>query len=204
MKLFYSPNAVSAATAIALYEAGIPFEPVRVNFAEAEQTKPAYLEVNPKGRVPALVTTQGTLTETPALLEYVASLAPEKNLMPTEPFAAAEVRSIISYLASTMHINHAHRVRGARWADRQESFADMQAKVPETMAASCAYLEPQIKGPFLFGDAVTIADCHLYVVCTWLEGDGVDVAEFPKLAAFMKAMRARPAVEAAYAAGIMS
>ncbi len=201
MKFFYGPKTCALASRIALEEAGADYEPVRIDFATAEQTKPAYLAVNPKGRVPALVTDRGVLTENVAILAFVAQSHPEKNLAPLDdPFAFAEMQAFNSYLSSTVHVNHAHKHRGARWATEESSFLDMRAKVPETMSASFTLIERDfLKGPWVMGEAYSVADAYLYTVSRWLEGDGVDVNRFPKVASHMKAMEQRPAVKAALA-----
>jgi len=204
LKLHYAPNAISSATAITLHEAGLTFTPVPVDFAAAAQTKPAYHAINPKGRVPALETPHGILTETGALLEYVAALAPAAGLVPEDPFQAARMREMMFYLASTMHVNHAHRMRGARWADRPESHADMAAKVRANMQASCAHVETRLAGPFVLGDRLSLADPYLFTVCAWLPSDGVDVTAFPKLAAHHAAMKDRASVQATRALGIIT
>ena len=103
-----------------------------------------------------------------------------------------------------MHVNHAHKMRGPRWANEQASFDDMKAKVPETMTASCAFLEPQIVGPYFFGPEMTLADCYLYAISTWLEGDGVDVSQFPRLSAWRETMQSRPSVQKVIADGFVS
>lgn len=200
MELHYSPGTISIAVAIALEEVGVKYEAVQVDFANAAQTKPAYLAINPKGRVPALVTEGTVLTETGAILEYVAP-----SLIPSSTLQAAKMREAMYYLASTMHINHAHSLRGARWANNESSFDDMKSKVPETMAASCAYLEETYTfSPFVLGKDLTLADLYLYVVTTWLPGDSVDIANYPKLAAFQTMMRKRASVEAVIAKGMLS
>ena len=205
MKLYCAPNTISVVSMIALDETGIAFEPIKVDFAAAEQTKPAYHAINPKGRVPALVTDQGILTETGAILEFIAALKPEAGLVPTEPWQAARMRAVMYYLASTMHVNHAHKMRGHRWADQESSHADMTAKVPQTMTESCRFIEENaLTGPFVMGDALTIADPYLFVVCSWLEGDGVDVSAFPKISAFRSAMRSRESVKRVYEAGFLT
>ncbi|MEY8830752.1 glutathione S-transferase family protein [Sedimentitalea sp. XS_ASV28] len=204
LKLYYTPGTISIATAIALHEAELPFEAVKVDFATAEQTGADYLGINPKGRVPALVTEQGVLTETGALLEYVAARAPAAGLIPQDAFLAAKMREVMFYLASTMHVNHAHRLRGSRWATRQESFDDMAAKVPDTMTASADYIEQHgLAGPYVLGEAFSIADPYLFVVCSWLNGDGVDVLRYDRITAFMQAMNARSSVQDARAKGMI-
>ena len=204
MQLFYAPGTISIAVAIALEEAGLAYEPVKVDFASAEQTKPAYHKVNPKGRVPALVVEDSILTETGALLDYVADLAPKAGLRPEDPLQQARMREVMYYLASTMHVNHAHKMRGSRWATQQSSFDDMTAKVPETMAASAAYVsENGLSGPFVLGEKISLADCYLFVVCTWLEGDGVSIADYPRIQEFMTAMEQRASVRAVRAKSML-
>ena len=115
-----------------------------------------------------------------------------------------QMRAVMYYLASTFHVNHAHMRRGYRWADQESSLADMSAKVPQTMAASCGYISQfGLRGPFVLGDEVSLADCYLYVVCTWLDGDGVNTADFPKIQNFMTAMEQRESVRAVYAKGML-
>jgi glutathione S-transferase len=205
LKLFFATGTISVAVAIALEEAGLAYDPIKVDFAAAEQTKPDYLAVNPKGRVPALITKRGTiLTETGALLDYIAALNPEAGLIPQEIEEAAHMRSVMYYLASTMHIAHAHKLRGSRWADQQSSYDDMKAKVPQTMAACAAYVQSDcLRGNFANGDDLTLADPYLFVVCNWLAGDGVTLSDFPQITAFLNRMEARDSVKAVRAKGIL-
>ncbi|MEO1538070.1 MAG: glutathione S-transferase family protein [Pseudomonadota bacterium] len=201
MKLYCAPNTIAVGVVVALNE-GVHWAPIRLDFANAEQTKPDYHKINPKGRVPTLITPEGPLTETGAILEYVGETA-VPALIPADPLQRARMREVMYYLASTMHVNHAHKMRGHRWADQESSWSDMTAKVAETMTASCAYLEPQIIGPYLFGPEPTLADCYLYAISCWLEGDGVDMAAFPKLDAWRAIMEARPSVQKAKADGLV-
>ncbi|MCL6283676.1 glutathione S-transferase family protein [Ruegeria sp. 2012CJ41-6] len=204
MQLYYAPRTISVAVAIALEEAGLPYEAIKLDFTTGEQTKAAYRQINPKGRVPALAVEGGILTETGALLDYVAALAPQAGLVPDDPVLAARMREVMYYLASTMHVNHAHRLRGHRWADLESSWTDMKAKVPQTMNDCCAYIEANgLRGPFVLGERLSLADCYLYVVCSWLEGDGVDPSAYPKIIAFRDAMAARPSVRAVTQAGML-
>lgn len=202
MQLFCAPGTISVAAAIALHEAGQPFEEHRVDFAAGAQRSPAYAAINPKSRVPALVVDGTVLTETGAILEFIAAQAPA--LLPRDPLMAAHARSVMYYLASTMHVNHAHKMRGPRWADLPASHADMTAKVPETMTASAAYIEAHaLRAPFVTGRDLSLADPYLFQVCTWLPGDGVDLTPFPRLQAFMAAMERRDSVRAVRASGLL-
>lgn len=195
LTLFAAPYTVALAPHIALEETGLPHKIEWLSFATNDQRDPAYLAVNPKGRVPALTGDHGALTEAPAILEYIADLSGQ--LMPADQYARAKVREMMSYLASTMHPNHAHGVRGARWSDDPAAHASMAAKVPETMADSSAYVEGCLPDQGWLVGEYSVADIHLFNVCCWLPKDGVDIANYPKLTAHFAAMQARPAVQRA-------
>ena len=205
LKLYYAPGTISIAVAITLEETGLAYEPVKVDFGAAAQTKPEYLAINPKGRVPALVTEAGTiLTETGALLDYIAALAPKAGLIPSDPADAAHMRSVMYYLASTMHVAHAHKMRGSRWADQQSSWDDMQAKVPETIAASAAFVQSDcLRGDYVMGDAFSLADPYLFMVCSWMEGDDVDPSGYPAIETFLAKMENRDSVKAVREKGML-
>src|ERR1700735_5597940 len=129
---FYSPGTCALASHIALEDAGASYELKRVDFRKTEQQSPDYLAINPKGRVPALATPRGVVTETPAILAFIAQSFPQAKLAPLDdPFAFAQVQAFNSYLCSTVHVAHAHRVRGNRWADDPVAIAEMKRKAPE-------------------------------------------------------------------------
>ncbi|MDK1384685.1 glutathione S-transferase N-terminal domain-containing protein [Sinorhizobium sp. 8-89] len=202
LKLFYAPGTCSLASHIALEEVGAAYEARRVDFAKAEQTTPEYLAINPKGRVPALVTDRGVLTETPAILAYIAQSFPDRRLAPLdEPFAFARLQSFLSYLCSTVHVAHAHARRGARWADDPAAHEAMKAKVASNMGDCFALIERDMfTGPFVMGEDYTIADPYLFTIANWLEADGVDPERFPKVLDHRNRMVARTAVAKVLAA----
>ena len=201
LKLFYAQNTCALASHIALEEANAPFEAVRVDFRSNEQRKPEYLAINPKGRVPALITERGILTETPAILAFIAQSYPSARLAPLDdPFDFARVQAFNSYLCSTVHVAHAHRMRGYRWADDPAAIAEMQRKVPTTVGDCFELIETTLlQGPWVMGNTYTICDPYLFTLAQWLDGDGVDVNRFPKLVALQKRMNDRPAVRRALA-----
>jgi glutathione S-transferase len=201
IKLFYAPHACSLASHIALEEASAPYTAVRVDFAKSEQRQPEYLAVNPKGRVPALVTDRGILTETPAILAFIAQTYPQAALAPVhDPFALAQVQAFNSYLCSTVHVAHAHRVRGYRWADDPAAIAEMKRKAPEAVSACFDLIERDMfKGPWVMGETYTICDPYLFTVAEWLEGDGVDLSRLPQVIGHRNRMSERPAVRKAIA-----
>ncbi|OHV76006.1 glutathione S-transferase family protein [Rhizobium sp. LCM 4573] len=199
--LFFSPNSCSLASAIALAESGLPYELRRVKFAENEQQSPEYLKINPKGRVPALATEKGVLTENVAILAFIAQAAPEAKLAPLDdPFAFGRMQAFNVYISSTVHVAYAHRKRGYRWADRQESFDDMAAKMPKNLRDCFALIENEyLAGPWVMGENYTVADAYLFTMSDWLAGAGVDIAEFPRVADHYRRMKERPAVQRAFA-----
>ncbi len=204
IKLHYAPKTVAGAAIILMFETDVAFEPIPVDFAKTEQRSSAYLAINPKGRVPALETPHGIITETTAILEYIASLGSQRSLVPSKSFAAAQMRSAMSYLATTMHVNHAHGVRGNRWANEQSSWDDMKSKISETMSESAAFVESDIiRGPFVMGDEITIADPYLFIMSNWLEVDGVEIGNYPKFASFRDTMLGRASVIRAQQEGLI-
>jgi len=195
-KLYTAPGTCALATHITLEEAGADYTAERLNFKVNQQNSSDYLAINPKGRVPSLVTDRGVLTETPAMLAYIAQTFPEAKLAPLDdPFAFAQVQSFNSYLCSTVHIAHAHKMRGARWATEESSFADMKQMIPKTMGGCFSLIEQKMfRGPWVMGEQYTICDPYLFTISQWLEGDSVDIKATPKVADHFKRMADRPAV----------
>lgn len=198
LTLYYTPGTCAQAVRIALEETGAPYQLERVDFSAQQQRSPEYLAINPKGRVPALMTEHGTLTEAAALLAYIAQRFPEAQLAPTDLFGFARMQEFNIYLASTVHINHAHRPRAARWADEPDAQAAMQRKVPGNMTDNFRYIEDNyLKGPWVLGEQYSVCDGYLFTVAGWLKSDGVDIAQFPKVHDHFKRMSERPAVQKA-------
>ncbi len=199
LTFYYAPHTCSLASHIALLDAGAPYELKRIDFRKTEQQSPGYLAINPKARVPAMVTPRGILTETPAILAFIAQSYPEARLAPlSDPFAFAEVQAFNSYLCSTVHIAHSHRMRGSRWADDPAAITAMQMKVPQSVGAAFELIERgMLRGPWVMGDGYTIADPYLFTMAQWLEADGVDVARLPRVIEHRSRMAERPNVRKA-------
>lgn len=200
--LYHAPFSCAQAVHIALLEANAAFDVAWLNLAQQQQTQPEFLRLNPKGRVPALVTPQGVLTEVPALLLFVAQTHPQARLAPLDnPFELARLESLNSYLSSTVHVAHAHQRRGSRWADEPEAIAAMQRKVARNMTEAFEYLETEwlSNGPWVLGEHYSVADAYLFTIGLWLASDGVDEQRFPRLLAHRERLLARPAVQQALA-----
>lgn len=202
LTLYYAPGTCALAAHLALELAGARYDTVRLDFRQQQQRSPEYLRINPKGRVPALATPQGVLTETPALLQFIAQSHPQAGLAPEDAFGLAKMNEFNSYLSSTVHVNHAHKGRGYRWVDPEDTGAleAMKKKVPQTMAESFALIEEQmLQGPWVLGERMSTSDLYLFTIARWLEGDGVDVQRFPRVADHMQRVDALPAVRAVLA-----
>lgn len=202
LTLYFAKGTCALASHIALEDSGGGYETKRIDFKSNAQQSPDYLAINPKGRVPALATPQGILTETPAILVYIAQSFPRANLAPLDdPFALAQMQSFNSYLCSTVHIAHAHRPRGSRWADEESSLADMKRKVPQTMTACFQMIEQtMLKGPWVMGERYTVADPYLFTLGSWLVNDSVDIKTFPRVYEHHQRMAERPNVKKVLAA----
>ncbi len=196
MKLYYAKGTAALPVHIALEEIGAPYEAKLLDFSKAEQQSPEYLKINPKGRVPALEVSGGVLTEALAILTYLAQRFPEASLAPLDPFGLARAQAFNAYLASTVHVAHAHRLRGARWADDASAHEAMRAKVTENMTDCAKVIEAHyFDGPWVLGEKFSICDPYLFTIVRWMPADGVDMSAFTKLTAHTEAMMQRPAVQ---------
>jgi glutathione S-transferase len=200
-KLFYSPGSCALASHIVLEEVGAANTAARIDFSKSEQRSPEYLTINPKGRVPALVTDDGILTETPAILGFILQSFPQAKMGPLDdPFAFARVQAFNSYLCSTVHVAHAHRMRGTRWADDSAAIEVMRRKVPASVGAAFALIEDgMLEGPWVMGERYTICDPYLFTLAEWLDSDGVDLGKLPRVIEHRTRMYERPAVKQAIA-----
>jgi len=114
-KLYYTAGTCALASHITLEEVGADYSTVRISFDANQQNSPEYLAINPKGRIPSLITDRGILTETPAMLAFIAQSFPQAKLAPfDDAFAFAQVQSFNSFICSSLHVAHAHRMRGIR------------------------------------------------------------------------------------------
>jgi len=201
LKFYYAAETCALASHIALEDAGAEYQAVRLDFRASDQRKPDYLAINPKGRVPTLLTDEGVLTETPAILAYVAQRFPSAGLAPLgNPFAFARLQSFNSYLCSTVHVAHAHRFRGSRWADDPAAIEAMRRKVPASVGECFDLIEREmLEGPWVMGETYTVCDPYLFTLAQWLEGDGVDTARLPRVVDHRRRMAERPAVKKALA-----
>jgi glutathione S-transferase len=197
LTLYSAPRTCALASHIALEQTGAEYRVVRLDFRVNAQREPDYLAINPKGRVPALATSKGVITETPAILAFLAQSFPEAGLAPLDDvYAFAKAQSFASYLCSTVHPAYAHRVRGTRWADDPAAIEDMKRKAPQVMSDCFDLIEGRmLAGPWVLGEVYSFCDPYLFTIASWLEGAGLDIARWPKTADHSRRMADDPAVQ---------
>jgi glutathione S-transferase len=197
MKLYYSPGACSLSPHIVAHEAGIPITLEKVD-TQAKRTASGrdYLEIVPKGYVPAIELDDGqVLTEGPAIVQYIADLRPDSGLAPANgTFARARLQEALGYINSEIHKTYSPLFKpdtpDATREERKAYLRKRYALIEQTLS----------KQPWLLGDHFTVADVYLFVVTNWAKAVDLDLSDFPALIAFQTRVAARPAVQAAMAA----
>ena len=194
MKLYYSPGACSLSPMIALAEAGLPYQPV---LASTKSHKLAdgtdYYTINPKGYVPLLELDEGErLTEGPAIVQYIADRAPQKNLAPANgTLARYRLQEWLNFVSTELHKQYSPLFVAAV----PDEYKAMQR---QRLKDRYAWVDRQLAGrDYLMGDTFTVADGYLYTVTNWAQHVGVDLAGLANLAAYMKRVGERPAVQEA-------
>jgi len=188
MKLYYSPGACSLADHIALHDADMKFDLVKVDLKthKLDDGSP-YTKINPKGYVPALEFDDGeVLTENVAILSYIADQNPA--LTPPGHLGRYRLLEMLAYVASELH-KAFHPL-----FDPQASAAEKK-KAGEALEEKLKLVAAQFTGPYIFGPHATVADAYLFVMLMWAMSNKLAVPE--KLKAFSEHMRARPTVHIA-------
>jgi glutathione S-transferase len=194
MKLFYSPGACSLSPHIALREAGLAFDLVRVDLnTKTTADGGDYLGVNPAGYVPALQLDDGSvLTEGPAIVQYVADRAPERRLAPANgTMARYKLQQWLNFVATEIHKSYSPLFNPAAHV---ECKAAGKANLERRLPLVAAQLE---RGPYLLGEDYTVADCYLFVTLSWAPYVALDLTPWPALHSYSTRVAARDAVQAA-------
>jgi glutathione S-transferase len=197
MKLYYSPSACSLSPHIALREAGLDVELVRVDLGSHKLPDGRdFTQINPKGYVPALELDNGTvLTEGTAIVQYIADLKPESELAPKAgTFARYQLQEWLGFINSEIH-------KGFGPLFKPSTPEDYKTIARKNLGERLAYIAAHLaKNDFLMGSKFTVADGYLFTVLNWGPWTGVDIATWPSLVAFQQRVGGRPAVSAALAA----
>jgi glutathione S-transferase len=198
LTFYYSPGAASMSSHIALEEAGAEYDPRVVKLAENEQRKPEYLAINPHGRVPALVLEDGrVLTESAAILLYIARKYPEAKLWPEDPESQARCIEWLSWLASSMHTAFQQTRRPVRFVGQNpEYFQAVKTAGMNFLRGAYIDIERRLaNSEYAVGDAFSIADMHLYVFFAWGRNAGfLAPAATPAFTRWGEKMTARASV----------
>jgi glutathione S-transferase len=201
MKLYYAPGACSLSPHIALLEAGLPYDLVKVDLrAKKLENGDDYLAINPKGQVPALELDNGDLvTEGPVIVQYIADKAAAKNLAPAA--GSDERRKLqewLTFINGEVHKNFSPLFNPALNDEAKAVFKDR-------LMGKFKYLDGQLaKHDYLLGQQFTVADGYLFVMLKWAERMSIDLSAFPNLTAFKDRVGARPKViEALTKEGLM-
>lgn len=188
MKLYYSPGACSLADHIALHEAGLDFERIKVDL-KAGRTEDGrdYSAINPKGYVPALQFDDGeVLTENIAILSVVADKAPK--LTPQGRFGHFRLLEMLAFISTEIH-------KGFKPFFKADASAADKAAAGELLGKRFRYIAERMQGDYLFGADLSVADGYLFVMCLWAQKNGLALPD--PLPAFVARMKARPAVKLA-------
>lgn len=191
MKIYYSPGACSMASHIALNEAGLSHDMVKVDLkSHTYDGGKSFYDVNPKGYVPTLQLDDGSiLTENAIVLQFIADQKPEKNLIPKAgTMARYRTMEWLNFMATELHKNFGPFFN-PKATDDQKKEAGEKLKKKFTIPAKALD-----KGEFLSGAQITVPDFYLYVMLTWAQKNQLDLSESPSLLKFYEKMKTRPSV----------
>jgi glutathione S-transferase len=194
MKLYYSPGACSLSPHIALLEAGLPYDLVKVDLkAKKLENGDDYLKVNPKGQVPALALDSGELvTEGPVIVQMIADKAAAKNLAPARDSAERyKLQEWLNFITTELHKNFGPMFSPVLSDDAKAFFKDR-------VMAKFKYIDSQLPGrDYLMGKQFTVADGYLFTMLSWADRMKFDLAALPNLVAYKARVGARPKVQEA-------
>ncbi len=194
MKLYYSPGACSLSPHIALLEAGLPYDLVKVDLrAKKLENGDDFLKVNPKGQVPALVADDGELiTEGPVIVQRIADKVPARNLAPSRDSAERyKLLEWLTYINSELHKNIGPLFNPMLSDEAKAVFKDRAM-------GKFRYVDGQLAGrDYLLGKQFTVADGYLYVMLRWADGMKFDLSGLNNLLAYKDRVAARPKVQEA-------
>ena len=198
MKLYFSPAACSFSPHVALREAGLDFELVKVDLKTGKIVANGsdFSRVNPKGYVPVLELDDGSvLTEGPAIVQYIADLKPASGLAPQAgTFERYRLQEWLGFINSEIHKGFSPLFNPATPDDYKTT---IRANLAKRLAFVAGHLE---QNDFLLGKQFSVADGYLFTVLNWSQWTGIDLSQWPSLVAFQERIGARESVQAARAA----
>jgi glutathione S-transferase len=197
MKLYYSLGACSFSPHLALREAGLDFELVRVDLDTHKLADGSdFSRINPKGYVPVLELDNGSrLTEGPAIVQYIADIKPESGLAPKAgTFARYQLQEWLGFINSEVH-------KGFGPLFNPNTPEDYKIIARQNLTKRLSHVAEHLaKSDYLMGKQFTVADGYLFTVLNWGQWTGIDIKQWPALVAFQERVASRPSVLAAKAA----
>jgi glutathione S-transferase len=192
MKLYYSPGACSLAPHIAMREAGIPVDLMKVDLKAKQYDGGDYKQVNAKGYVPAVETPAGVLTEAPVILQYIADQKPESGLAPKpgDP-ARYKLQEMLNFITSEMHKGMGNFFNPAMNDGWRQAVTDR-------LGVRLDWVAKQLEGKqYIMGDKFTVADAYLFTILNWAGPSKFDMSKWPTITDYQKRVAARPKVQEA-------
>lgn len=201
-KLYMAPGTCARVSAIALEEAGVPFDTIVVRFMKGEHKSPEFRKLNPAGKVPALVIDGQALTENVAIVSYLNERFPDAGLMPKPDGLLGKHRQLadLCYCASTLH-PLVTRIRMSSFFGGEEAAARVYAIGSATMQEHFSIIESRLanRGPWWYGPDWSMVDAYLYWVYWRVTGAEFDASPFPLYQAHARRLEERPSVQRARA-----
>ena len=195
IKLYYAPGACSLASHCAIEETGVPYETQRLNLAEGDQRKPEYLKLNPRGRVPTLVTGDQVLTENVGIITYFAGGYPDANIWPKKTWDQAKAVSTMAWLSNTVHPAYGHYVRAARYVDGDDHQAAVKEKGLANFRGYLEEIDKLLEGhKWSIANHYTAVDPYLLVFYRWGNRAKLPVRDLKNYTALVDRVMSRAAV----------
>ncbi len=196
LTLYYAPGACSFASHIALEESGLAYDTVKINTGAGEQRSPAYLAVNPRGKVPTLLVDGKPLVENLAIMAFVAGAHPESGIWPAQTLDQVAALSWMAWLADTVHPAFTHVFRPERFVTDGAPSEAVRARGRETYWASLREIDELLAGKkWAIGNRYSVVDGYLLVFYRWGNRNGFAVKDLANYTALVERVLARPAVK---------
>lgn len=199
LELYYSPKACSLASHIALEESGLAFVATAINIRTGDNRTAHYLQINPAGSVPSLAIGNQVLTESQAIMTYVADLVPERALLPRPgTLARARAHEWMNLASSSLHVAFRSIFRPQSYGgDTPAAQQAVRAQGHDNLERVLATIETRLGDqPYALGDAFSVVDAYLFVFYLWTFDERLErpMPSRPRYQALARHVWQRPAV----------
>ena len=206
MQLYYSPGTACLAPHFLMEELGLPYELVLVDTTKKEHQQPAYLKLNPNGKIPLLIDGDLHLTESAAICMYLADQYADQHkatgfLPAIGTPARAQLYQWMMYLSNTLQAELLSYFYPDRLSEDEACAAQVKTKAEQRVAQMLGYVDDSLaksKGAYLLGEQLSIADLFLFMLCRWSRGMQKPARAYPHLAPYLQALLERPSIVKAF------